>query len=89
MDKSIYDLDREFAARCMRIYQAILPYDKDIEYLKSSYVLIKERHGSDWWIIMGRHIDVFAKFDHEPTDKEIHNAICEHFGLYHKMIYGA
>ena len=87
MDKSIYELDQEFAARCMKIDNAIRGgYDSDKEYFKSSYVLTKEKYGCDRWILMGRHIDIVAKFDHEPTDTEIHNAICKRFGMYEKQI---
>lgn len=78
------NLDKEFAAHCIKIDNAIRGVNED--YLKGSYILTKEKYGLDQWVIMGQHNDTIARFDHEPTDTEIHNAICKRFGLYEKMI---
>ncbi len=79
-------MEHDFSLRCMRIDHALRPYDKDNEYLKGSHVQTKEKHGADRWVIMGKNFDKIASFNHEPTDKEIHNAICERFGLYDKIM---
>ncbi|MCM1168796.1 MAG: hypothetical protein NC324_02555 [Bacteroides sp.] len=70
---------QNFRNRCNEIYVAICPWgDKD--YLDSSDI---DKNG---WVVRGKNHDFIARFKHEPTDKEIHNAICDANGLHHKRI---
>ena len=64
-------------------------YNKDDHYFVSCSFhpagTLVDRWGrdilTDKYIIRGRHNDFVREFDHNPTDREINNALVSRFGL--------
>lgn len=73
------NLNKNFSTRCNTILLNICSWLGN-DYLNDSTI------DANGWIIRGKNHDFIARFDHEPSDKEIHNAICNAQGMYHKVI---
>jgi hypothetical protein len=72
--------DDAFIARCTSIYRELRgSYDKDFDL--SSSCIYEFVDGKREWVMKGRHNDVIGRWDSEPTDAQINNAIVFRFNM--------
>lgn len=72
--------DDAFIARCTSIYRELRgSYDKDFDL--SSSCIYEFADGKREWVMKGRHNDVIGRWDSEPTDAQINNAIVFRFNM--------
>ena len=77
--------DEAFIARCTSIYKGLCGnWDRDIDF-SSSYVY-EFIDGTKEWCMMGRNHDVIGRWDSEPTDAQINNAIVFRFNMNSRFI---
>lgn len=77
-------IDKAFADRCVSIYEKLCPWSKGSGYLSRSCVCVYAS-GRKEWVIEGRYHHVVRRFDHEPSDKEINNAIVTEWNMRHDL----
>ena len=66
--------DEAFIARCTSIYKGLCgAWDKDFDFTSSRIYEFVD--GKSEWQMVGRHHDVIGRWDSEPTDAQINNAI--------------
>lgn len=69
-------LEKTFSERVNAIYHNLCgEWDKDLHYFDNCIIY------DDAYIICGRNHDYVKKFDHEPTDIEINNALVYRFNM--------
>ena len=72
--------DEAFIARCASIYKGLCgAWDKDFDFSNSS--IYEFADGTFEWQMTGRHYDVIGRWDSEPTDAQINNAIVFRFNM--------
>lgn len=93
MDKK--EIQAAFCQRVNDIYMKLTgDYNKDNHYFDSCSFhpigTLVDRQGqeilTDRYIIRGRYNDFVKEFDHNPTDREINNALVFRFGLNSSLL---
>ena len=77
--------DDAFIERCTSIYRALRgEYCLDSDF--SASCIYEFADGKSEWQMVGRHHDVIGRWDSEPTDAQINNAIVFRFNMNSRFI---